>query len=143
DSLYSGLVRGEPKQAIVGSDEAGADTSLDRNRRARGADSRIDNRKENRTRREVAPALAQSDRSGHDGLRRDAVSDVDHGCAGSDRRDDTLHRTGIMVAIAEVGYDCERERASRERRHHGIVNRETAALRNFPALRPIAHLTDQ
>ena len=47
-----------------------------------------------------------------------------------------------MVAIAEVGYDCERGRASRERWHHRIVDRETAASRNFPESSSIAHPTD-
>src|SRR6202158_2381815 len=130
DSLDPRLGCGEPKNAVVGSDKTGAGASLDRDWRARSAYSGIDHDEKNRTRREIAPTLAQNDRAGDDCLGWNAVRDVDNRSVGGDRSDHTLHRTDIMVAIAEVGYDCERGTASRERRHRGSRPRN-ACLAQF------------
>src|SRR5712692_7430904 len=134
DSLDPRRGCGEPKNAVVGSDKASAGASVDRYRRALSADTGIDHRKENRERREITPTLAQNDRASDDRLGRDAVGDVYNRSRGGDRCDHALHRADIMVAIAEVGYDCERGTASRERRHRGSKPR-IACLAQFVELK--------
>src|SRR5271166_4252179 len=119
DALDAPFVCGQPEQAVVGSDETCAGASLDGNRRARRADAGIDDGEEDGARREIAPGFAQGDRAGDDALCNDTVSDVDHVGSGSDRRDYTLHRTDIVIAIAEVGYNRDRKGVllANERRH--------------------------
>src|ERR1700678_3903629 len=130
DSLNAGLVRGEPKEAVIGSDEAGAGAGLDGDWRTHGADPRIDNRQEYGARREVAPGFAQNDSAGRNGLRRDAVGDVDDGGSRSDRGDHALHHTCIVVAVAKVRYYGKWKGASRDRRHQRS-RRETSPSRNL------------
>src|SRR5271154_2258014 len=136
DALDAGFLGGEPEQTVVGSDEARAGASLDGNRRARGADAGIDHCEEDGARRKIAPGFAQGDRAGDNALCNDSVSDVDHVGSGSNRRDHALHRTDIVIAIAEVGYNGDRKGVSfaNKRRHR----RQLIAKQRLRAISPKA-----
>src|SRR5271163_3392775 len=91
NATNAGILRGEVQQSIIGADEARARGGLDRDRKARSADARIDHRDEDRAPGKKSPALRESQRSRCHGLSRDAMRDVDDARGGRDSGDDALY----------------------------------------------------
>ena len=101
DSLPAYRRQDEGEDAIVRTDEA-LSARLDQNGPAQRAHARVDHDHVNRLRRKVAAGLGHGEGGFGNVVRTALVRDVDDLGARADSQNDALHRSGEMVAQAEI-----------------------------------------